>query len=137
MVDIFTDVDLIEDVTFAAGERIFAEGEPATTCWMIRDGLVALDTVAPGRGTLVVQTLGPGDLLGWSWLVPPYRWHFGAVATIETRASAVDAARLRDISDADPEFGYAMAKKLLAALLDRLQHTRARLLDLYAVPHDR
>lgn len=64
-------------VSFEAGRRVFCEGQPARGCWLIRAGHVAIDAHVPVRGAVVVQTLGPGDVLGWSWLVPPYRWHFG------------------------------------------------------------
>ena len=67
-------------VRFEAGQRLFHEGTPASGCWLIHDGCVALDLMVPGRGQIVVQTLGPGDVLGWSWLLPPYQWHFGAAA---------------------------------------------------------
>ncbi|NUR94818.1 MAG: cyclic nucleotide-binding domain-containing protein [Kribbellaceae bacterium] len=113
------------------GERLFNEGEPAGYCWSIKHGRVALDTAIPGRGHVVVETLGPGDLLGWSWLIPPYRWHFGARAIGTVEATAFDAAQLRVLADQDPRLGYVLTRQLLAVVLDRLQSTRARLLDLY------
>ncbi len=64
-------------VRLRPGERLFREGTPAGGCWLIHDGCVALDLTVPGRGQVVVQTLGAGDVLGWSWLIPPYQWHFG------------------------------------------------------------
>lgn len=118
-------------VTFAAGERVFREGEQAEGCWLLHDGRVALDVFIPGRGLVVVQTLGAGDVLGWSWLVPPYRWHLGATATERTRATALDTAQLRTLAGQDPVFGHALATTLFAAMLERLQATRLRLLDLY------
>ncbi|MET9315789.1 cyclic nucleotide-binding domain-containing protein [Kribbella sp. NPDC003505] len=126
------------EVSYDDGDRLFEEGGPAGYCWLIRHGRVALDTAVPGRGHVVVQTLGPGDLLGWSWLVPPYRWHFGARAIGAVQATAFDAARLRALADQDPRLGYALTRQLLAVVLDRLQTTRARLLDLYgdAIPED-
>ena len=83
---------------FDARERVFSEGQQAEGCWLIHDGRVALDVFIPGRGLVVVQTLGAGDVLGWSWLVPPYRWHFGATATERhhgDRAGHRAAARAR------------------------------------------
>lgn len=71
---------------FHAHARIFSEGGHADRCWLIREGRVVLDTQVPGRGQVVVDTLGPGSVLGWSWLYPPYRWHFGAVAAEQTLA---------------------------------------------------
>ena len=119
------------EVSFADGDRLFDEGGRAGHCWLIRLGRVALDTDVPGRGHVVVQTLGPGDLLGWSWLIPPYRWHFGARAIGAVQATAFDADRLRALADQDPRLGYALTRQLLTVVLDRLQSTRARLLDLY------
>ena len=123
-------------VTFAPRERVFREGEQAEGCWLLHDGRVALDVFIPSRGLVVVQTLGHGDVLGWSWLVPPYRWHFGATATERTTATALDTAQLRVLAEQDPGFGYALATTLFAAMLQRLQATRARLLDLYRSPRD-
>ncbi|TDO58749.1 cyclic nucleotide-binding protein [Kribbella sp. VKM Ac-2571] len=113
------------------GDRLFDEGGHAGYCWLIRHGRVALDTTVPGRGHVVIQTLGPGDLLGWSWLIPPYRWHFGARAVGTVEATVFDAEQLRVLADQDPRLGYVLTRQLLAVVLDRLQSTRARLLDLY------
>jgi CRP/FNR family cyclic AMP-dependent transcriptional regulator len=124
------------EVRFGARERVFSEGELAEGCWLIHDGRVALDLFIPGRGLVVVQTLGAGDVLGWSWLVPPYRWHFGASATEPTTATELDTKQLRALADADPEFGYALCLTLFTVMQQRLQATRARLLDLYRNPHD-
>lgn len=124
-------------VTLARGERVFCEGEQAKGCWLLHDGRVALDIFIPGRGLVVVQTLGAGDVLGWSWLVPPYRWHFGATATERTTATALDTAQLHALAAEDPAFGFALATTLFAAMLQRLQATRGRLLDLYRSPRDR
>jgi CRP-like cAMP-binding protein len=124
------------EVTYDDGARLFDEGGRADRCWLIRQGRVALDTTIPGQGRVVLQTLGPGDLLGWSWLVPPYRWHFGARAVGTVQATELDAERLRALADRDPRVGYALARQLLVIMLDRLQATRARLLDLYRSPAD-
>ena len=124
------------EVTYDDGARLFDEGGRADRCWLIRQGRVALDTTIPGQGRVVLQTLGPGDLLGWSWLVPPYRWHFGARAVGIVQATELDAERLRSLADRDPRLGYALARQLLVIVLDRLQSTRARLLDLYRSPAD-
>ncbi|MGH3463271.1 MAG: Crp/Fnr family transcriptional regulator [Kribbellaceae bacterium] len=124
------------EVTYDDGARLFDEGGRADRCWLIRHGRVALDTTIPGQGRVVLQTLGPGDLLGWSWLVPPYRWHFGACAVGTVQATELDAEQLRALADRDPRVGYALARQLLVIMLDRLQATRARLLDLYRSPAD-
>ena len=102
--------------------------------WLIEHGSIALDMRVPGRGDQIVETLGPGTVLGWSWLHPPYRWHFGAVARLATTAIAFDAASVRRRCDADPAFGYAMLRAFTPVITERLQATRLRLLDLYAAP---
>jgi CRP-like cAMP-binding protein len=124
-------------VSFRARQRIFDEGEPADGCWLIRQGRVGLDTAVPGRGAITVQTLGPGDVLGWSWLVEPRRWQFGAVALDEVHAVELDTDRLRALADTDPALGYPLVLGLFNAVLARLQSTRARLLDLYGSPRER
>lgn len=121
-------------VNYPGEQRLFSEGQPAQHLWLIRTGQIALDTRVPGRGTVTMQTLGPGDLLGWSWLVPPYRWQFGARTTEPVEAIEFDAVTLAGLADADPEVGYALTRMLLGVVLDRLQATRARLLDLYSTP---
>jgi CRP-like cAMP-binding protein len=123
-------------VRLGAGKRLFREGTPAEGCWLIHNGCVALDLTVPGRGEVVIQTLGPGDVLGWSWLIPPYEWHFGAITTRETTAAKLDTGQLRRLADEDPQFGYALTLTLFQACAQRLQATRARLLDLYRSPHD-
>jgi CRP-like cAMP-binding protein len=123
-------------VRFAANERLFSEGRPAHGCWLIRDGRVALDLTVPGRGQVVVQTLGPGDVLGWSWLVPPYSWHFGATSVLPTTALELDTDQLSALAEQNPRFGYALVLTLFEEVLQRLQATRARLLDLYGSPDD-
>jgi CRP/FNR family transcriptional regulator, cyclic AMP receptor protein len=124
------------EVRYAAGERLFSTGDPAQGCWIIHSGHVALDTGVPGRGEVIIQTVGPGGLVGWSWLVPPYRWHFGAVALEPTSASKLDTVMLRALAEEDPKFGYTLTLVLFEAVLQRLQATRARLLDLYENPAD-
>jgi CRP/FNR family transcriptional regulator, cyclic AMP receptor protein len=121
-------------VTFAAGQRLFDEGGIADMFWLIEHGSIALDMCVPGRGDQIVETLGPGTVLGWSWLHPPYRWHFRAVARLATTAIAFDAASVRRRCDADPVFGYAMLRSFTPVITQRLQATRLRLLDLYAAP---
>ncbi|RDI68325.1 cyclic nucleotide-binding domain-containing protein [Nocardia pseudobrasiliensis] len=122
-------------VSFPAEYRLITEGDVADRCWLIRDGRILLDAHVPGRGDLVVQTLGSGDLLGWSWLVPPYRWSFGARTAEPVTAIEFDAAALSALAEADAEFGRTLTLLLFEVVLDRLQSTRARLLDLYSNPN--
>lgn len=113
------------------GYRFFAEGDPANLFWLIRSGHVALDLDSPGR-RLIVETLGTGDLLGLSWLVPPYEWQFGAIAIQDTVAFELDAAGVRAACDADPGLGYALLRRAMSAASSRLRSARIRMLDLYA-----
>ena len=121
-------------VSYPTGERIFAEGGVADRFWLVQSGSVALDLRVPGRGDQVIETLAAGTVLGWSWLHPPYRWQFGAVARASVDAVAFDAASVRRRCDADPAFGYAMLCLFAPVITERLQATRLRLLALYATP---
>lgn len=125
------------DVAFPAGTMIFSDGQQAHGCWLIGSGQIALGTEVPGRGLVVVQTLGPGEVLGWSWLVPPYHWHFTATASTHVSAVEFDTSRLRGIADNDPALGYPLSLGLFEIVVARLQSTRSRLLDLYGSPRER
>jgi CRP-like cAMP-binding protein len=133
-----TELELIapaaRPVRLGARERLLREGDPARGCWLIHSGCIALDLAIPGRGQVVVQTLGRGDVLGWSWLVPPYRWQFGAVTVQPTTMTELDTEQLRALAEQDPRFGYTLMLALFESLAHRLQATRARLLDLYRIP---
>jgi CRP/FNR family transcriptional regulator, cyclic AMP receptor protein len=120
--------------TYEPGTRLFDEGGLADQCWVVLSGCVMVDAAVPQRGPVAVQSIGPGELLGWSWLVPPYRWHFGATVVSPTRAAVVDTGALRQLADEDPALGYQLSLVLIEALLNRLQATRIRLLDLYRNP---
>lgn len=132
-----TIADTVREVSFDAGATLFEDGQQAVGCWLIRSGQVALETDFPGRGQVTVQTLGPGDVLGWSWLVPPHHWHFTAVVTAPVTAAELDTTRLRALAELDPALGYPLALGLFEVLLERLQSTRSRLLDMYGNPRDR
>jgi CRP/FNR family transcriptional regulator, cyclic AMP receptor protein len=119
---------------FHAGSRVFREGTPADRFWLIQRGRVNLDTHVPGRGDLLVETVGSGAVLGWSWLFAPYRWHFGAVAAETTISIELDGPGVRQLCARDPSLGYELSTRFMQVMLDRLQATRLRLLDLYEVP---
>jgi CRP-like cAMP-binding protein len=116
---------------FHAGNRIFRENGQADRFWLIQRGQVNLDTHIAGRGEVVVETLGPGSVLGWSWMFAPYRWHFGAVAIENTFTVSVDAHGIRALSERDPVLGYELSRRFIQVVVERLQATRVRLLDLY------
>lgn len=126
--------DLAVPTLWVPGEIVFHEGEAARRCWLLRRGRVLLSTALPGRGDVVIETLSGGDVLGWSWLRAPHVWSFGARAADPTEAWQLDVAALREAAEHDPAFGYEVSTALSGLLLDRLQATRARLLDLYANP---
>ncbi|WP_236246126.1 Crp/Fnr family transcriptional regulator [Streptomyces sp. CC210A] len=125
---------LARDVSFAAGDRLFEEGRPADRFWIVREGRVALDTHLPGRTAVVVETVGAGELVGWSWLVPPYVWRLGAAAATPVRARQFDASEVLALCDRDAPVGRALARYVAGVVGHRLEATRTRLLDLYA-PH--
>ena len=116
------------DVRFPAGHRVFEEGGFAGKFWLIQSGHVALDVLVPGSGRVIVDTIGIGDLLGCSWLFPPYRWAFGAACATAVRAFEFDAAAIRTRCADDPEFGAEFRERLLQVLARRLQSTRTRLI---------
>lgn len=126
-----------QEVSYPAGTQLFGEGQDASGCWLIQSGQVALATPVPGRGLVVVQTLGSGDVLGWSWIVPPHHWRFTATASQDVTAARLDTGRLRELADRDPALGYPLVLGLLDTLVARLHSTRSRLLDLYGNPRVR
>jgi CRP/FNR family transcriptional regulator, cyclic AMP receptor protein len=117
---------------FAAGEYIAHEGDPADRFYVVRVGRVALEIAAPGRGPLMIDTVGEGEILGVSWLIQPYRWQFDARAVELTRAIGLDATCLRAKCDEDPRLGYVLMQRFARVLLQRMQSARIRLLDLYS-----
>ena len=120
-----------QNVGFEQGERLFREGEPADTFYFVRKGRVSLSTHLPARGAVVIETLDPGEIVGWSWLFQPYVWHFDARAVDDVRAVAFDGACLRGKCETDGALGYELMTRFAAVMIDRLQHTRLRLLDIY------
>jgi len=114
------------------GEIIFQEGEHAEHFYLIHAGHVSLETFVAGSGKLVIQTLDPGEALGWSWLFPPYTWHFTARALEPAELIALGANYLRDKADESPVFGRELVMRVSKILLQRLQATRLQLLDFYA-----
>lgn len=123
-----------EEVFYEAGYRLFEEQDPADRFWIVKTGAVTLDVKVPGRGTPVIETLRHGELVGLSWLFPPYLCQSGAEAMTPVRAHEFDAAAVRSMCRTDPEFGASVTYWVGGILAHRLRVTRIRLLDLYA-PH--
>lgn len=122
------------NVRFDADQFVLREGSEASEFYLIRHGKVALEVYAPDRGALTVQTLGPGEILGWSWLVPPYRWKFDARAVELTRAIALDGRCLREKSESDCRLGYELLKRFSQVMAEHLQNARLQLLNVYEHP---
>ncbi|MCX4993127.1 Crp/Fnr family transcriptional regulator [Streptomyces sp. NBC_00568] len=125
-------IHLAREVSFEAGTRLFEEGRRADRFWIVRTGTVALDLHIPGRRPAVIETLGHGELVGWSWHFTPYIWQLGAEAMSPVRAWVFDAEAVRTLCAEDPEFGRAVAVWVGRVVAQRLHASRVRLLDLYA-----
>ena len=123
------------NVHFDAGSVLFREGDAADTFLIVRHGSVALEMFVPTRGPVMIETIDAGEVLGWSWLFPPYRWHFDARALTVVRATSFDGACLRGKCDEDPALGYRLMSRFAQVLIERLQWTRVRLLDVYGDGH--
>jgi CRP-like cAMP-binding protein len=121
------------NVRFEAGEFICREGEDANYCYAIRAGRVALELNSE-RGDIVIQTLDQDDMLGWSWMIPPYRWAFDARAIEVVRAVRFDCSCLRGKCDDDPRMGYDFMKRYTKVIVDRLEAMRLQVLDMYGKP---
>jgi len=121
------------NVRFDAGDYIFREGGEANTFYLLRAGKVALEVAAPQHKPIIVSTLGEGEILGWSWLLPPYQWKFHAHAVEMIRAIALDGKCLRDKCEQNHDLGYEILKRFAQIIEQRLETTRLQLLDVYAV----
>jgi CRP-like cAMP-binding protein len=117
---------------FDTGSFLFRQGQQADRFYLVRAGRVALEIEAPGRGSLVIDTVETGGVVGVSWIFPPYRWQFDARASEPVRAVGFDAACLRQKADDDPRLGYELMKSFAGVLAQRMQSARIRLLDLYS-----
>ena len=116
------------ETVFPAGHRIFAEGGHVASFWLIESGCVSLDVPVPGDSPVTIGTVGIGGPLGWSWLLPPYQWAFGAVCVTEVRAIEFRAPAVRDRCAADPDLGRELTQRMLQVLAGRLQDTTAALI---------
>jgi CRP-like cAMP-binding protein len=119
------------NVVFKAGEMICREGDAANQFYLLRQGKVALEVYVPERGQVVLQTIGAGEIVGWSWLIPPYQWRFDVRAVELTRALALDGKCLRGKCEDNPRLGYELLKRVAQVFAERLLATRLQLLDVY------
>ncbi len=116
---------------FKAGEVILKEGESADKFYLVRSGKVAIYIAQPQE--ITIQTIGEGDILGWSWLIFPYRYRFSAKAVENTRVLALDGKCLREKCEKNSDLGYELLKRLVNIFTERLEATRIQLLDLYNI----
>jgi len=126
-------VGCASNVRFEAGAYVFREGTPADTFYLIREGKVAVEMFAPHHKPMVVATCGDGEILGWSWLLPPYVWKFNGHALHATRAIALDGKCLRAKCEENHDLGYEILKRLVQIIENRLDEARFQLADVYAV----
>ncbi len=122
------------NVRFEAGGYLFRKDEPANEFYLIRDGRVALQVAAPGGKPVSFQTAGNDEVVGLSWLIPPYRWSFDAKAVTRVRAIGIHATCLREKCETDHDLGYELMKRFMPVLISRLDAARLQALDLYGVP---
>ena len=122
------------NAVFGDGSFLFREGEPAQTFYLVREGAVALEITAPG-GVLTVQTVGTGEVAGFSWLFGPHRWQFDGRAVGRVHAVELDGVCLRAKCDADPRLGYDLMQRFAGLATRRLQATRLQLMDVYGHAH--
>lgn len=120
--------------SFRPGQYLIHDGDPAASFFLIRYGTVAIELAAPPTGRITLQTIGEGELLGWSWLTPPYRWSFDGVAVTLVRTVCLDADGLRAACDANHELGYHLLRRMVSVMAGRLTAARLQMLDLYGPP---
>lgn len=118
--------EFASEMSFAKGEILFHEGDYADRFFLILGGKVELETSSNGKPSIVVQTLGPGEVLGWSWMFAPFEWHFTAKALEPTTVVVLNGASLLIRAEEDPRFGYELMKRISRQVIDRLQSTRKR-----------
>jgi CRP/FNR family transcriptional regulator, cyclic AMP receptor protein len=120
-----------KNVRFDEGKIVFRQGDPADHFYLVREGLVAVELMIPHRGSNTVLTAGSGEVVGWSWLFPPYVWHFDARALQTTRALAFDGKCLRSKCEQDHDLGYELLMRFARMITQRLETTKLQLMDLY------
>ncbi len=128
-------IDLVtgcaKNVKFEANAVLARQGDPADQFYLIREGRVAIAFPAPQGGSVTIETVDEDDIVGWSWLMPPYEWQFDVTAVRPVRAIALDGKCLRGKCEKDPKLGYELMKRLSRTMVKRLQGARLQLLDLY------
>ncbi|MDR3695939.1 cyclic nucleotide-binding domain-containing protein [Mucilaginibacter sp.] len=132
--DISIIAGLANVVNFKEGDVLFKEGADADKFYLVIQGKVALEAYNPGRGIITIQTVEDGEMLGWSWLVPPYKYRFGAKVITKTEMIVINGKQLRVKCDQYPVLGYEMMKRMVRAIAFRLEQTRLMFMDVYGKP---
>lgn len=124
---------IASEINFNPGQYVFRDGEDANAFYLILRGIISLEVYVPNRGPVTLGRLDSGDVLGWSWLYPPHRWHFDARALEETHTVVLNGKILRQQIEEDHEFGFQMMKKISLVMEDRLQAARRKLMEVYDI----
>ena len=119
-------------IEIPGGVYVFRQGQPAEEFYLILDGWIDVELFSASGGPVLLQKLGPGSVLGWSWLVAPYRWRFDARSVGPVRAIKIDAIRTREMMETDEKLGYELQKRFLQIIGERLESERMKLIELYA-----
>ena len=120
-----------KNVRFDSGIVIARQGEPADQFYLIREGRIGIGIPSPRGGSLTIETLDENEIVGWSWLIPPYEWQFDVTAMQSVRALSIDGKCLRGKCEQDPRLGYELMKRFSKTMVERLRATRLQLLDIY------
>ncbi len=124
-------VGCASNVVYNENQQIFREGDEANTFYVVRQGRVIVEVFSPWQGPICIQTCTEGDVVGWSWLIPPYKWRFDAKATEHTRLIALDGKCLRSKCEHDTSLGFKMMKIFTEIMAERIDSTRLQFLDFY------
>jgi CRP/FNR family cyclic AMP-dependent transcriptional regulator len=119
------------NVIYNPDDYLFHEGEEADRFFIIRHGVVAVEVHGHRSGTIRIQTVDENDVLGWSWLFPPYRWHYDARVISLARMTAFDGKCLRDKCEADHDLGYDLMKRFAGIMVQRLKAANLQVMDVY------
>lgn len=124
-------VDNTMPAAFPAGKIIFREGQPANRFYLVLEGEITLESSAREKDSPahLIQTIRAGEVLGWSWLFPPYYWHFDARAVTQVKAIFIYGTRVRELCEDNHDLGYELMKRTSEVVIERLQATRRQLLE--------
>lgn len=116
---------------FEADEKLFSTGENADRLYIVLEGRIALQVAVPGREPMTIQTLEPDEVLGWSWLVPPFTWHFDARAVVSSQVIAIDGKTLRKRAlEEDIQLGFVLYQRLLPVITQRLGSQQLQIVNI-------